>query len=82
MIDTEEEILIALNAGIIPVQMFYSKISKGLNPFEGISETKSKELKRRWRKLKKKYSVKSASLATASFKIRRHLKENFVDEKN
>ena len=80
-LDTAEEVLAELSAGIIPIQMFYSKISKNLDPFENISKKDSIRLKRKWRKLKKKYGVKNAGLASAAFRIKKGLIKSFEDEK-
>ena len=79
---SEEDTLIQMCAGIIPVHIFYSNISNGLNPFEDLSDSNSRKLKRKWRKLKKKHGVKSSSLSTAAFKIKMQLKKDFHDEKN
>ena len=77
----EEDALVQMCAGIIPVHIFYSKISKGLDPFEGLSDSNSKKLKRKWRKLKRKYEVKNVKLSSAAFKIRNRLNKDFQNEK-
>ena len=75
--DTEEDILVQMCAGIIPVEIFYSKLSNGLNPFEGLSDSNSRKMKRKWRKLKKKYGVKKVRLSSAAFKIKKQIKKDF-----
>ena len=78
--DTPEEVLAEIKAGIIPVQMFYSKISSGLDPFENLSNQDALKLKRKWRKLKKKYSVKSRTLSSAAMVVKRKLKDELINK--
>lgn len=78
--DTIEEVLAEIEAGIIPIQMFYSKISSGQDPFENLSDQEALKLKRKWRKLKKKYSVKNRVLSHAALRVKRKLREEFINK--
>jgi len=74
MHDSTEMILLELQAGIIPTQMFFMKMINNENPFDGMTPETSRALKRKWRKLKKKYKVKKANLSHAAFEIRHELR--------
>jgi hypothetical protein len=76
--DSAEEILAEIEAGIIPIQIFYSKIKSAKCPFENMPEAEARKLKRKWRKLKKKYGVRKYRLRNAGAVVKRKLKQEFI----
>ena len=72
--DDVETVLAELQAGIIPTSIFYNKNIERKDPFEGIDEKEARKMKRKWRKLKKKFGVKNRSLSHQSYEIRFHLR--------
>ena len=55
--DDVETVLAELQAGIIPTSIFHNKNIERKDPFEGIDEKEARKMKRKWRKLKKKFGV-------------------------
>ena len=51
-------------------RIFLKKTAGKQDPFEGIPVCDARKLKRKWRKLKKKYRVKNTGICNASFVIR------------
>ena len=80
--DSPEEILAEIEAGIIPIQIFYAKIKSAECPFENMSEVEARKLKRKWRKLKKKYRVQKWKLRTAGAVVKKNLKKEFIVKNN
>lgn len=77
--DDVETVLAELQAGIIPTSIFIEILSKNKDPFTGMEEQEARKMKRKWRKLKKKFGVKDRSLCHQSYEIRHHLrKESYV----
>lgn len=73
--DDIEAVLIELNAGIVPTCLFFKNMKDGKDTFESMDENQAKSMKRRWRKLKKKFGVKKTGLESAAWKIRKGLRE-------
>ena len=48
-----ENFILQANYGIIPFELWDEKVSKGKDPFEGLSEPARQKIKRKMRKLKK-----------------------------
>ncbi len=74
--DDLETVLAELQAGIIPTSIFLNLSIERKDPFEGLSNKKAREKKRKWRKLKKKFKVKEKSLAQQASTIRFCLRRN------
>ena len=74
-----ETVLAELHAGIIPTSIFLNNRIEKKDPFAGMSEEESRAMKRKWRKLKKKFGVKNKSLnqqaATVRFRLRKMINE-------
>ena len=64
------QMIAELDAGIVPTRIFLKKTAGKQDPFEGIPVCDARKLKRKWRKLKKKYRVKNTGICNASFVIR------------
>ena len=71
-------ILLELEAGIVPTSIFLESQRNNVDPFAGLKPDAARVMKRRWRKLKKKFCVENMSLSSASYIIR----ENIVRGKN
>ena len=74
--DDTETILLELQAGIVPTSIFMRALLEKRDPFNGVKNPDAKKMKRKWRKLKKKFKVKNTSLSHASFEIRHQLRSN------
>ena len=74
--DDVRTVLAELQAGIIPTAIFLNNHIEKKNPFQGIDEKEARKMKRKWRKLKKKFGVKNKSLSQSSYEIRFHLRRN------
>ena len=72
--DDIETILVELQAGIVPTSIFLNNHIEKKDPFRGIEEKEARKMKRKWRKLKKKFGVKNKSLSQQSHEIRFHLR--------
>jgi sialic acid synthase SpsE len=69
-----ETVLAELQAGIIPTSIFIKKLSENKDPFAGMEKQEARKMKRKWRKLKKKFGVKDKSLCHQSYEIRHRLR--------
>ena len=78
--DDIETVLVELQAGIIPTSIFFNNHIEKKDPFAGMSKEDSRLMKRKWRKLKKKFGVKNKSLSQQSYEIRFHLRKESEDE--
>ena len=70
-----ETVLAELQAGIIPTSIFLNSHIEKKDPFAGMDKKESRKMKRRWRKLKKKFGVKNKSLSQQSYEIRFQLRK-------
>tara|TARA_B100001094_G_C18146583_1_gene781115 strand:- start:936 stop:1190 length:255 start_codon:yes stop_codon:yes gene_type:complete len=73
--DDIETVLIELQAGIVPTGLFMKNIRDKKDSFEGMDQKEARKMKRKWRKLKKKFKVRKASISHAAYEIRFHLRE-------
>ena len=73
--DDIETILVELQAGIIPTSIFLNNHIEKKDPFHGMDKKEARKMKRKWRKLKKKFNVKKTSVSHAAYEIRFHLRE-------
>ena len=78
--DDLETVLAELQAGIIPTSIFLNNHIEKKDPFAGMSKEESRIMKRKWRKLKKKFGVKSKSLTQQAFTIRFRLRRKTINE--
>ena len=69
-----ETILAELKAGIVPTSIFLNNHIEKKDPFQGMDKKEARKMKRKWRKLKKKFGVKNKSLSHQSYEIRFHLR--------
>ena len=72
--DDIETILAELQAGIVPTSIFLNNHIEKKDPFQGMDKKEARKMKRKWRKLKKKFGVKNKSLSHQSYEIRFHLR--------
>ena len=68
--DDIETVLAELQAGIIPTSSFLNSHIEKKDPFSGIDLEEARKMKRKWRKLKKKFGVKNKSLSHQSCEVR------------
>lgn len=73
--DDIETVLAELHAGIIPTSIFIKNIEENKDSFAGMDKADARKMKRKWRKLKKKFNVKKTSISHAAYEIRFHLRE-------
>ncbi len=73
--DNVETVLAELQAGIIPTSIFLNNHIEKKDPFAGMSKEESRAMKRKWRKLKKKFLVKNKSLTQQQHVIRFRLRK-------
>ena len=73
--DDIETILVELRAGIVPTSIFLNNHVEKKDPFAGMDKKEARKMKRKWRKLKKKFGVKNKSLSHQSYEIRFHLRK-------
>ena len=73
--DDVRVVLAELQAGIIPTTIFLNNSIEKKDPFRGIDEKEARKMKRKWRKLKKKFGVKNKSLSHSSYEIRFQLRK-------
>ncbi|MBG17420.1 MAG: hypothetical protein CMB77_03625 [Euryarchaeota archaeon] len=69
-------VLAELQAGIIPTSIFLNNHIEKKDPFAGMSKEESRTMKRKWRKLKKKFGVKNKSLTHQAATVRFHLRKS------
>ena len=73
--DDIETVVAELQAGIIPTSIFMKNIKEKKDSFAGIARADARKMKRKWRKLKKKFNVKKTSISHAAYEIRFNLRE-------
>ena len=73
--DDIETVVAELQAGIIPTSIFMKNIKEKKDSFAGMTQGDAKKMKRKWRKLKKKFNVRKTSISHAAYEIRFHLRE-------
>ena len=73
--DDIETVVAELQAGIIPTSIFMKNIKEKKDSFAGMTQADAKKMKRKWRKLKKKFNVRKTSISHAAYEIRFHLRE-------
>ena len=56
--DDIETVLAELQAGIIPTSIFMKNVKEKKDSFAGMDKAVARKMKRKWRKLKKKFNVK------------------------
>jgi len=74
--DNLEIVLTELQAGIIPTSIFLNNHIEKKDPFIGMNKEEARVMKRKWRKLKKKFGVKNKSLTQQSHTVRFRLKND------
>tara|TARA_A100001011_G_C14153039_1_gene774866 strand:+ start:843 stop:1106 length:264 start_codon:yes stop_codon:yes gene_type:complete len=72
--DDVETVLAELQAGIIPTSIFLNNHVERKDPFASMDKKEARKMKRKWRKLKKKFGVKNKSLSQQSHEVRFHLR--------
>ena len=72
--DDIETVLAELNAGIVPTSVFLKNIQEKKDTFANMNKGQARTMKRKWRKLKKKFGVKNRGLASAAWKVRAELR--------
>jgi len=78
--DDIETVLAELQAGIVPTSIFLNNHIEKKDPFRGMDKKEAREMKRKWRKLKKKFGVKNKSLSQQSYEIRFQLRRKGVKD--
>ncbi len=72
--DDIETVLAELQAGIIPTSIFVKNLSEKKDTFANMDKEQARVMKRKWRKLKKKFGVRKCGISTASWKVRTELR--------
>ena len=73
--DDIETVLAELSAGIVPTSVFLKNTQEKKDTFANMDKDQARVMKRKWRKLKKKFGVKKCGLSSAAWKVRDKLRK-------
>ena len=74
-IDNISIVLAELNAGIVPTSVFLKNLDEEKDTFAEMNKQQARAMKRKWRKLKKKFGVKNCGISSAAWRVRKELEK-------